>query len=179
MHHAFSAFVPVQLFLPNSNAVAHLFCSVSSSVGEYGTHGDEGGGDEGGVGVGGGGVGGGGVGGGGVGEGDGRLGDGGGGEGGVGEGESGSKPSSQQVFWHFGFFLRSLLHFFVHLFMVLGGFFLHFFFLIWHTSPSTKPSQLTLGGGVDGGRACSGDEGGADGEQRPQVNGHFASLPGW
>lgn len=156
MHAFFSAFVPVQLFLPNSNSVAHLFCSVSSSVGEYGTHGDEGGG-----------------------EGDGRLGDGGGGEGGVGEGESGSKPSSQQVFWHFGFFLRSLLHFFVHLFMVLGGFFLHFFFLIWHTSPSTKPSQLTLGGGVDGGRACSGDEGGADGEQRPQVNGHFASLPGW
>ena len=78
------------------------------------------------------------------------------------------KPSSQQVFWHSGFFfLRSFSQFFLHFFMVFG-FLLHFFFLILHFLLSTKPSQSTLGGGGEGG----------NGSHSPQVFLHFASFAG-
>ena len=79
------------------------------------------------------------------------------------------KPSSQQVFWHSGFFfLRSFSQLFLHFFMVFGGFLLHFFFLILHFLLSTKPSQSTLGGGGEGG----------NGSHSPQVFLHFASFAG-
>jgi len=79
------------------------------------------------------------------------------------------KPSSQQVFWHSGFFLlRSFTQLFLHFFMVFGGFLLHFFLLILHFLLSLKPSQSTLGGGGEGGNVS----------HSPQVSLHLASFAG-
>ena len=55
------------------------------------------------------------------------------------------KPSLQQVFWHSGFFfLRSLMHFFLHFFMFFV-FFSHLLILILHFLTSLRPLQLALG----------------------------------
>ena len=76
------------------------------------------------------------------------------------------KPSSQQTFWHSGFFfffLPSFLHFFLHLFMDFGGFFSHFLILISHASSSLRPPQLTSGSDGDGGAD------GGSGSHKPHV----------
>eukprot|EP00964_Phaeocystis_antarctica_P133297 scaffold97498_cov36-Phaeocystis_antarctica.AAC.1 len=70
------------------------------------------------------------------------------------------KPSSQQVFWHSFFFLRSLLHCFLH----EGCFFLHFLVLILHVLSSLRPRQSSGcggdGDGGDGGGGGAGEGGG-------------------
>jgi len=78
--------------------------------------------------------------------------------------------SSQQVFWHSGFFFfASFWHiFFLHFFMDFGGFFSHFLIIFLHFFffLSARPEQLTSGGseGLGGsGGGGEGDGGGGDG----------------
>ena len=81
--------------------------------------------------------------------------------------EEAYKPSSQQVFWHSGFFFfASFLQFFLHFFMdffshflISLGVILHFFFVL-----SARPGQLTSGGSEGLGGGGGGDVGGGEGD---------------